>query len=43
MKNALVQISKWMFKHELISSCVLALILGLVIGGISSVLYWLLV
>ena len=42
-RSFLVQVNKWMFKHEIISSCILVFILGLIIGGVASVLNWWLV
>lgn len=43
VRNAMGQINKQILKHEIISSSIFALLLGLVIGGIASVLEWLLV
>lgn len=43
VRNAMVQINKQIFKHEIISSSIFALLMGLVIGGIASVLEWMLV
>ena len=43
IRSSLVQVNKWMFKHEIISSVILALMMGLAIGGVASVLNWWLV
>lgn len=43
MKGYMVHVNKWIFRHEIISSSILALILGLVIGGVATALEWLLV
>lgn len=42
MKNekVIIQAKAWILRHEIISSCIFALILGLVIGGAASVLDW---
>ena len=32
----------WMLRHELLSSCGLTLVLGLVFGGVTTVLEWML-
>ena len=43
VRNAMTKINKWIFKHEIISSCIFALLMGIVIGGITVVLDWMLV
>ena len=42
VRNAMAQINKQIFKHEIISSSILTFLLGLVIGGIATGLEWLL-
>ena len=36
VNDILVKTNKWIFKHEVISSSIAALLMGLVIGGIAS-------
>lgn len=43
IRSILVQVNHWMFKHEIISSCIFALLIGLIIGGAASFLNWWLV
>ena len=43
MKGYVVHVKKWIFQHEIISSSIFALIMGLVIGGVATALEWLLV
>lgn len=43
VRSILVQVNHWMFKHEIISSCIVSFIMGLIIGGVASVLNWWLV
>ena len=38
VRSILVQVNVWILRHEIISSCILTLILGLVIGGVATAL-----
>lgn len=43
LDNAVSIAKKWAYKHDIVSSCALTLIIGLSIGGVCVALDWLLV